>query len=214
MSARHVAKREEKRGLGQRRARGQEGFVLVLVLGLLMIFAFVGLALFAYTNTTAQATSSLAKASDTTHEIDGALDTAVSQIRPNPELDASGNPVSCLDTNTPNHNSSDLFTNVFAAKNAAGTAAFPDVISVGCKNNGSLSTAKRDITITVCGEGGSATSSCPPSSASDGRLLGQARVVFVDTAATGFGPSAVPGYTINVCDWQVGTAVSATLNSC
>ena len=253
-----------------RRTSGDRGFVLLFVLALVAIFALVGLAIFAYTDTTGQVSNGLAASMARTREIDGALDTAVNQIRPKGLLDASGFPQPCVGDPA-------VFSDVFGATDASHAPAFPDVTNVGCSNNnttisgasnaspivvtlaatpsgGALATGEkvtisgvvgntaangtwvvtsvggtsfslngstgngayasggtvlrsgvRDLTISVCSGG-----ACP----GVGKLLGQTRVLFTDTVGTGNQISSVPGYTLDVCDWQVGAAVSSTVNPC
>ena len=67
-----------------RRHRDQGGFVLLLVLGLMVFFAVVSIALLQLTQTTSRVAEKLPNAMRQVREADSALDSAVNQIRSNP----------------------------------------------------------------------------------------------------------------------------------
>jgi hypothetical protein len=152
--------------------RGQQGFVLVAVLGIVFFFAVVGMAVMAMTQSTGKVVVGLASATQSTRESDGALEAAANYYRTN------GSPgVSCADP---------------------ATAAPPpfDTTSVSCTDGVALNPDFRVIDL-VASRGGLTT--------------GMARVKINDKADVVGVP--VPGYSIEVCDWEIGTD-AGSLDDC
>ena len=64
----------------------QDGFVLLLVLGVVLVLSIVGLAMLGLVSTTSSATGAYAGADNRLRDIDGALETAVHEWRTDPDI--------------------------------------------------------------------------------------------------------------------------------
>jgi hypothetical protein len=150
------------------------------------------------TNTAAAVTVGIADATQNTREIDGVLDTAVQEIRTD-----SANVAPDASTPAPSPCSTYLFPNTVAAYTSGGAAKF-DVTCQQPTPSGSCPdpSSCRDEIISVYPAGAAHTTA---------DLLGQTRIVIHDKIASG---EPLPGYTLDVCDWQIGDALDSTTNSC
>ena len=154
-------------------SHSEGGFILYLILGLLVIFSVVGIALLGMTDDTGLVTTGMARSTDRSREVDGWLEKAVEEVRP---LDPA---TSCS-------------THVFAAAIGATVTCAQTVTT-----DSSGHVVARDIQIGVAATGTT-------------EVAGRARMRTQDWVNN----SALPGYSIETCDWQVSRQVSATLKSC
>jgi hypothetical protein len=155
------------------RGRGQQGFVLLVVLGVVFFFAFVGVFIMRQTMLSGTVVTNLASSTVSTHEYDGALETAVNWYRKNgaPGADCGPEAASITDPQLP-----------------AG-------YSFSCHNPIAPDSTFRVLDIDVT---------------KDGFEVGRARVRFTDMA----NGLDLPGYTVEVCDWQLGEQLTTDLNQC
>lgn len=165
--------------------------MLITVMGLLFVCAIIGLAILSFTQTSAKVVSSAAESTESTRAIDGALEQSISQFRLDVTAvgascaDGSGNPKKVVNANEASGNFV-VGTREFTVKCDDSTGASTDW------NNG-----LRDVIMTVTYSGQT-------------RIVGRARVKIRDVTNN----TQLPGYTLAVCDWQLGAAVSTTLNGC
>jgi hypothetical protein len=156
------------------RRRGQRGFVLLAVLGIVFFFAIVGVAVMAMTQTTGNVVVGLTSATQSSRESDSALEAAANYFR------TQGTPgVSCANPAT-------------APPNAF------EGISVACTDGVAPNPDFRVLDLVAT---------------SGGVTTGKARVKVNDKADVVDLP--VPGYSIEVCDWEIGTdAATGALDDC
>jgi Tfp pilus assembly protein PilX len=177
----------------RRRSRraGQDGFVLMIVLGLLLAFSVIGLAIAGLTVAGDRIATGLAGQTATIREADSALESAVNQVRKDPAAQNAG---------------SDCASISFQPLDST---QFPDVGTMVCYDNAPAADT-RDMTVSVC------TVSLPNcgTSGSNIRPFAQARIVVTDAVGTGIAKTRKPGYAIDVCDWQVASQISSNLNTC
>jgi hypothetical protein len=157
--------------------------------------------------TSATTANRLSTALARTHEIDGALNTAVNQLRhaTDPTTGAAQSCAAFAATQAAADSrvqTGTAFTNVFFPTDP-GLSPPHDISNMSCSDNSPAAQRAntRDVTITACTKG-QATDACPPTSGS-GEMVGQIRIVFNDQASEGGIPTPSPGYLVNVCDWQI-----------
>jgi hypothetical protein len=155
------------------RRRDQAGFVLLLVLGVVFFFSLVGLFILNETTLSSNVVTNLASSTASTHEYDGALESAVNWYRQDgvPGADCGSEAASVSDPQMP-----------------AG-------YSFTCHNPIPPDTTFRVLDIEAM---------------KGGFEVGRARVRFTDVA----NGLDLPGYTVEVCDWQLGEQLTTDLNQC
>jgi hypothetical protein len=157
---------------------------MILVLVLIALFAFAGLAIAGLTNTAAAVTNGIAASNAQIRELDGVLDRAVQELRLDPD-NAGASPSTPCASYTFSAATADL--DVACVVPGTLSSACPTSPSAGC----------RDEIIEVTRHGTS-------------DIVAQARIVVHDQVS---GVDQV-GYSLDVCDWQVADVVSGQPNSC
>lgn len=182
-----------RRALTNRRSvrPNQDGFVLIIVLGLVFVCAVIGLAVLSLTQTTAKVVSGAAKTTESVRAIDGSLEQAVSQFR----LDDTAVAKSCADVS--GNPKKIVNANEVSGDFVVGTRTF----EVKCDDSTGAATdwnaGSRDVIMTVTYSGQTT-------------VVGRARVKIQDVTNN----TRLVGFTLEVCDWQLGAAVFSTLNGC
>jgi hypothetical protein len=172
-----------------KRGGGQGGFVLLLVLGVVFFFSIVGVAIMDMTMTSARLVDpahGLAAATQSTHDSDGALETAVEWFRGKGPIWATSqgraNDCAAEAAEIPDPGITPGHAYTF-------TCTHPSLTSP----NPSPDFRVLDIV-----------------ASQDGFEVARARVRYTDVA----NGLALDGYTVEVCDWQLGETVSEELHGC
>jgi hypothetical protein len=167
--------------------RDQQGFVLVLVLGVVFFFALVGAAILSQTTTSGRVVTHLASSTATTREYDGALEKAVSWFR----TQASHDNADCTNP-APNVPDPALgpTPNPWLPAGSYTFSCIPGSVPPGQED------LMRLLEIDV---------------SKDGFLVARAQVRFHDKTDSGVD---LLGYTVEVCDWQLGDQVNTGLQDC
>ena len=176
--------------------RAQSGFVLAIVLGLLFVFSIIGLALMSMTNSTNKVVTGLAAATESMRSVDGALESAVAVVRITPVNPFSGTVgTSCAGKVK---NPAEVDENfVVGTKRFVVTCTDSTLFTTGSASVTDYANGSRDMVLTASPDGSS-------------DVVGRARIKVQDQTNN----TSVIGYTLEVCDWQLGAAVSSTLNGC
>lgn len=163
--------------------------MLWLVLGILFFVGVAGIALMALTGSTAKVTTGLGRAVASTRQVDASLELAVNAVR----LDDSNVGRSCW-----NYSFNGLPASI-GMRCWGGTATVPAgspcAVDPTTQPQGDYNNGFRDMVLTAC-KGGS--------------LVGRARIKVFDRVNS----TPLPGYTLQVCDWQIGAALSTGLRAC
>lgn len=148
----------------------QDGFVLMMVLGVMLMLSIIGLALLGLVSTTATATGSSIELGSALRDVDGALESAVQTWRDDASLVSLG---TC----------------------GGKTTTYRD-LTISCGDAAPFTPEQRIMNLTATRSGG---------------VAGMARVRITDKV----NGQPVLGYSIEVCDWLLGSdATSANLRGC
>lgn len=177
-----------RHGGASRPRRGEDGYVLATVLGVVLLLTLIGIALLAFVLTSLKASKASVERADADRSVDSALETAVQKWRADESL--VGKAAIPATANTP-------AVPAVPAVSCATKQVVRDGLTVTCANEGALNAEQRILNVTV-------------SSGSPAKTVGRARVRIIDEVN---GIRAV-GYSLEVCDWLVGNNATETLKGC
>ena len=170
--------------------RGQQGYILASVIAMLGLVAIIGAALMGMTITAMKVNQSFRDSLDNVSASDSALDLVVNDLRRNPAAVNQG----CYGAGIPGYPNTYKET-IRLPDPEGGTPEEIEVI-VDCASTGPY-TPQRDIELTAYPDGGSTAQA-------------RAHIVISDEG----GGESRPGFSLEICDWQLGGNVRAALAPC